>query len=313
MKATKARMTGIAAVLAAAMLLTFGGAVEAQKKTVIGLGQPNLEHPYRVGGTNRAKEWAKAHPEVELVVVDGRRNSATQLAGLEDLLTRGVDALVVSPNDSAALASVAGAAKAKKVPLIVFDRELKVPESDYAAFIGADNVGMGKVAADYNVKQTGGKGVVIQLEGTQGASATTDRKTGFEQVAKANPAIKVFSYVGDYRMNEAVKAMEDALVAHPDVVGVYAHNDTMAIAAGKVLTERGKKNIPIVGMDGAKEGCDGIRAGQMTASVQYPTMFPEALDITMKVLRGESVPKRTMLQTPLITRDNLAQLCGSAA
>jgi len=304
---------GIVAVACATLLFGFGTMAQAQKKYVIGLGQPNLEHPYRVGGTNRAKAWAKVHPEVELIVVDGRRNSAAQLAGLEDLLTRGVDALVISPNDSSALAAVAGEAKAKKVPLIVFDRELKVPESDYAAFIGADNVAMGKVAGDYIVKQTGGKGVVIQLEGTQGASATTDRKAGFEQVAKANPGLKVFSYVGDYRMNEAVKAMEDALVAHPDVVAVFAHNDTMALAAGKVLAEHGKKTIPIVGMDGAKEGCDGIRAGQMTASVQYPTMFPEALDMAMKVLKGESVPKRTMLQTPLITKGNLAQLCGSGA
>jgi ribose transport system substrate-binding protein len=107
--------------------------------------------------------------------------------------------------------------------------------------------------------------------------------------------------------------MEDALVAHPDVVSVYAHNDTMALAAGKVLAERGKKNITIVGMDGAKEGCDGIRSGQMTASVQYPTMMPEALDTTMKVLKGQPVPKRTMLATPLITKDNLAQLCGGSA
>ena len=303
--------SGIVAVACVALAVGFASAVQAQKKYVIGLGQPNLEHPYRVGGTNRAKEWAKAHPEVELVIVDGRRNSATQLAGLEDLLTRGVDALVISPNDSNALSAIAGEAKAKKVPLIVFDRELKVPESDYAAFIGADNVAMGRVAGDYIVKQTGGKGVVIQLEGTQGASATTDRKTGFEEVAKQHPQIKVFSYVGDYRMNEAVKAMEDALVAHPDVVAVFAHNDTMALAAGKVLAEHGKKDIPIVGMDGAKEGCDGIKSGQMSASVQYPTMFPEALDITMKVLKGESVPKRTMLQTPLITKNNLTQLCGS--
>lgn len=302
--------TGIVAIACVVQLLAFGTA-QAQKKVVIGLGQPNLEHPYRVGGTNRAKEWAKAHPEVELVIVDGRRNSATQLTGLEDLLTRGVDALVISPNDSSALAAIGGEAKAKKVPLIVFDRELKVPESEYAAFIGADNVAMGKVAADYIVEQTHGKGVVIQLEGTQGASATTDRKTGFEQVAKSHPQIKVFNYVGDYRMNEAVKAMEDALVAHPDVVAVYAHNDTMALAAGKVLQERGRKNVPIVGMDGAKEGCDGIRAGQMTASVQYPTMFPEALDIAMKVLKGQPVPKRTTLPTPLVTKGNLAQFCGA--
>ena len=56
--------SGIVAVACATLLFAFGVSAQAQKKYVIGLGQPNLEHPYRVGGTNRAKAWAKAHPDV---------------------------------------------------------------------------------------------------------------------------------------------------------------------------------------------------------------------------------------------------------
>lgn len=294
---------------AAALVVSQGPAFAQAKKTVIGLAQPNVEHPYRVGGINRAKEWASKNPNVELIIADGRRNSAVQLAGLEDLLVRGVDALVISPNDSSALTGIAAQAKAKKVPLVVFDRRLNVPPSDYAAYIGADNVAMGRVAGEYLAKATGGKGTIIQLEGTQGASATTDRKSGFEDVMKKYPDIKVVSYVGEYRTAEAVKAMEDGLVAHPSVVAVYAHNDTMAIAANQVLSERGKKGMPVIGMDGAKEGCDGIKDGKITGTVYYPTMFPEALEIAMKVLRGESVPKETMLDTPLITKDNWSKFC----
>jgi ABC-type sugar transport system substrate-binding protein len=299
----------ITATCAATLAFGQGAAFAQAKKTVIGIGQPNVEHPYRVGGINRAKDWATRNPNVELVIADGRRNSAVQLAGLEDLLVRGVDALVISPNDSDALTSIAAAAKAKKVPLIVFDRRLSVPATEYAAYIGADNVAMGRVAGEYLAKATGGKGTIIQLEGTQGASATTDRKKGFEDAMKKFPDIRIVSYVGEYRMAEAVKAMEDGLVAHPNVVAVYAHNDTMAIAANKVLAERGKKGIPVIGMDGAKEGCDAIKDGKSTGSVYYPTMFPEALDIAMKVLRGESVPKETMLDTPLITKDNWSKYC----
>jgi len=295
---------------ACAVALGGGPSSMAQpKKTVIGIGQPNVEHPYRVGGINKAKEWAAKHPEVELVIADGRRNSAVQLSGLEDLLVRGVDVLIISPNDSNALTAIAGQAKGKKVPLVVFDRRLNVPPSDYAAYIGADNVAMGRVAGEYLAKAIGGKGTIIQLEGTQGASATTDRKKGFEEVIKKFPDIKVVSYVGEYRTAEAVKSMEDGVVAHPAVAAVYAHNDTMAIAGAQVLAERGKKNVPVIGMDGAKEGCDGIKDNKITGSVYYPTMFPDALEIAMKVLRGESVPKETMLETPLITKDNWSNYC----
>jgi len=283
--------------------------VAQTKKTVIGLGQPNVEHPYRVGGISRAKDWAAKNPNVELVIVDGRRNSAVQLAGLEDLLVRGVDVLVIAPNDSSALAGIAATAKAKKVPIVVFDRRLNVPTTDFAAFIGSDNVAMGRVAGEYLAKAVGGKGTIIQLEGTQGASATIDRKKGFEEVMKNYPDIRIVNYVGEYRMAEAVKAMEDGVVAHPNVAAVYSHNDTMGLAANKVLTERGKKDVPVIGMDGAKEGCDGIRDGKLTGSVYYPTMFPEALETAMKVVRGESVPKETMLDTPLITKDNWAKFC----
>ena len=150
---------------------------------------------------------------------------------------------------------------------------------------------------------------MIQLEGTPGASATVDRKAGFEEVMAKNPGIKFFSYVGDYRRYEAVKAMEDAIVAHPDAVAVYAHNDTMALGASEVLDERGKKGLIVIGMDGGKEGCDGVAKGDITGSVYYPTMFPEALVTAVNILQGKSVAAKTMLDTPLIIKANHAEIC----
>lgn len=308
---TSTKILGIAT--AGAVLCLMGGAPasSADGPFTIGLGQPNVEHPYRVGGTNRAKDWVAKHPELvkNLIVVDGRRDSAVQLNGLEDLLVRGVDALVLSPNDSNALAPIGQEAKRKGVPLIIFDRKLNVPDDQIAAYVGADNVDMGRVAGRYIADKIGGKGVVIQLEGTPGASATVDRKAGFEEIMAKHPGIKFFSYVGHYRRYEAVTAMEDAIVAHPDAVAVYAHNDTMALGAAEVLRERGKKNVVVIGMDGAKEGCDGVAKGEITGSVFYPTMFPEALITAIKILKGEKVPAKTMLDTPLITKANHAEIC----
>ena len=147
----------------------------------IGIAQPNLEHPYRVGGIERAKAWGAEHPDVKLTIVDGRRDSATQLSGVEDLITRHVSAVVMSPNDSKALAPIADAAKRANIPLVIFDRKLDVPQEDFAAFIGSDNVEMGRVAARFVIEKIGEEGKVIQLEGTPGASATVDRKQGFEE------------------------------------------------------------------------------------------------------------------------------------
>ena len=299
------------------MLIVFLGIAMGQlafakdKGFVIGLSQPNMEHPYRVGGTNKAKAWAEAHKDLiaELILVDGRRNSAVQLDALEDLLVRGVDAIVMSPNDSDALAPIGESAKRKGIPIIAFDRKLNVPDDQIAAFVGGDNVEMGRVAGRYIAEKLGGKGKVIQLEGTPGASATVDRKAGFEEIMAKYPDIKVVSFVGHYRRHEAVAAMEDAVVANPDVQAVYAHNDSMALGGSQVLRERGIKDIIVIGMDGGKEGCDGVASGEITGSVYYPTMFPEALETAVSLLQGKDVSKVTMLETPLITKDNMADIC----
>lgn len=283
--------------------------VASAQEVEIGIAQPNLEHPYRVGGIERAKAWGAEHPDVKLTIVDGRRDSATQLSGVEDLITRHVSAVVLSPNDSKALAPIADAAKRAGVPLIVFDRKLDVPDADFAAFIGSDNIEMGRVAARFVIEKIGEEGKVIQLEGTPGASATVDRKQGFEEEMAKHPGIQVVSYVGHYRLQEAVAAMEDAVTAHRDVKAVFAHNDTMAMGAAQVLEEQRLEGVATVGMDGAKEGCEGVASGRLTGSVYYPTMFPEALDLAMKVLAGETVEKVTMLDTPMITKETHDTYC----
>lgn len=298
------------AFLGAAAVLALGLSTTAQARDYkVVIAQPNVEHPYRVGGVERAKAFAASRPEIKLTILDGRRDSAVQLAGLEDALVRGADIIILSPNDSNALVPIAAEAKRAKVPLVIFDRKLNVPEGDYAAFIGGDNVEMGRVAARHLVEKLGGKGKVIQIEGTPGASATVDRKTGFEEVIKATPGMSMVSYVGHYRMHEAATAMEDALVAHPDAVAVFAHNDSMALGAGKVAAERGKTGLLIVGMDGGGEACQGIKEGKMTGSVHYPTMFPEALQLALDVVDGKPVKKVNLVQTPMLTAENAAQFC----
>lgn len=279
------------------------------QKVTIGISQPNVEHPYRVSGIERAKAWAAQRPEVTLTVVDGRRDSAVQMASVEDLIQRRVSIIVMSPNSSQALAPVADAAKRANIPLVIFDRKLTVDPSLYAAYVGGDDAEMGKAAAQFLAAKVGGKGKIIQLEGTPGASASVDRKKGFEAEIAKYPNIQVVSYVGNYRLSDAVAVMEDASTAHRGFVGVYGHNDSMAMGAAKVVKERNLQNVAIVGIDGGKEGCDGVASGAMAASVYYPTMFPEALDIAMKVLKKESVPKNTILQTPVMTKANMAQFC----
>jgi ribose transport system substrate-binding protein len=83
----------------------------------------------------------------------------------------------------------------------------------------------------------------------------------------------------------------------------------MALGAAQVLAERKLPGVATVGMDGASEGCKGVAEGKLTGTVYYPTMFPEALDLAMKVLDKQAVAKSTFVATPMITSANLSSYC----
>ncbi len=306
------RMLGIALVAGMGIAFCAAPGFAQAKKIVIGLSQPNVEHPYRVAGVKAAQEWAKKHPEVELIVTDGRRDSAKQLADVEDLISRKVDIIVIAPNDAKALAPIGEKAKAAKIPIVTFDRELAVPPDQVAAHIGSDNVEMGRVAARFIAKKMDGKGVVIQIEGTPGASATVDRKKGFEEEIAKYPGIKVaVSLVGHYRRHEAMQAMEDAITANPKIDAVYCHNDEMALGAMQALEARNRAaGVIVTGMDGLQSTMKDINEGKITGTVYYHHMFPEALVLAVKVQKGESVPKRTLVETPFVSKENVAQYLG---
>lgn len=306
------RLMGILFVASVSVALCTAPGLAQTKKILIGLSQPNVEHPYRVAGVKAAQEWAKKHPEVELIVADGRRDSAKQLADVEDLITRKVSIIVIAPNDAKALAPIGEKAKRAGIPIVTFDRVLAAPQDQVAAHIGSDNIEMGRVAARYIAKRLDGKGVVIQIEGTPGASATVDRKKGFEEEIAKSPGIKVAaSMVGHYRRHEAMQGMEDAITANPQIDAVYCHNDEMAFGALQALEARNRaKGVIVTGMDGSQVAMQAINDGKLTGTVYYHHMFPEALELAMKVLKGENVPKVTMLETPFVTKDNVAQFLG---
>lgn len=309
----RGRWIGVALVVVLALgLLSPGSSFAQAKKIVIGLSQPNVEHPYRVAGVKAAQEWAKKHPEVELIVADGRRDSAKQMADVEDLISRKVNIIVIAPNDAKALAPIGEKAKRAGIPIVTFDRVLAAPEDQVAAHIGSDNVEMGRVAARYIAKKLDGKGVVIQIEGTPGASATVDRKNGFEEEIAKYPGIRVAaSLVGHYRRHEALQVMEDAITANPKIDAVYCHNDEMAFGALQALEARGRaKGVVVTGMDGSSVAVDAVAQGKLSGTVYYHHMFPEALELATKVLKGERVPKVTMLDTPFISQENVAQYKG---
>ena len=176
------------------------------------------------------------------------------------------------------------------------------------SFIGADDYTIAKKTAAALLKAIGGKGEVIVLEGVRGTATAQDRLRGFKEALAEFPDVRlVASQPANYQRLQAMQVMENLLQANPNVAGVLAANDTMAIGAMDALSEAGSKAL-ITGINGSKEAIDAIKSGKMLASGDYNGFVQGCVGamIALRYLRHEEVPKQVTQPTVVITKDNLA-------
>ena len=165
----------------------------------------------------------------------------------------------------------------------------------------------------------GGKGKIVELEGTVGASAATDRKTGFDEEIAANyPDIEIVaSQTGDFTRAQGKEVMESFLKSNPDIVGVYAHNDDMALGAIEAIKEAGLKpgeDIVTVSVDGVKGIFEAMVAGEANCTVECnPLLGPLFFETAAKLKNGETVEKWVKSVDGVFTSDIAADVIDSRA
>jgi galactofuranose transport system substrate-binding protein len=176
------------------------------------------------------------------------------------------------------------------------DPALAKPGVDFLAFIGSNFVQEGQRVADWTINQTGGKGKIIELEGSVGASPANDRKKGFDDTikAKAPGMVILASQSGDFARDKGRQVAETLLQAHPDATIIYAHNDEMALGAIAAIEAAGKvpgKDILVVSIDGEKDGVQAIIDGKLGCSCECnPRFGPAGFDILYNYAKGEKIP-----------------------
>ena len=274
-------------------------------RKLVGFSQANLGEPWRVAMNAEVAEAARAHPELEFVYADAQQDNARQVADVETFLRQKVDLLIISPNEATPLTPVVKRAFEAGTPVIVLDREI---EGDtYTTFIGADNRAIGRAAGEYVATVLGDSGTVVEIKGLPGSTPARDRSEGFREALAAHPGIRIIhDPVANWLREEAMSQMEAALAAHPRIDLVYAHNDPMAMGAWLAARAKGRdttmKFVGIDGLPGLDGGRQAVADGKLAATFVYPTGGKEAVDVAVRILRGEAVPHRITLATERITR-----------
>ena len=245
----------------------------------VGLSVSTLNNPFFVSLRDGAQATAD-ELGLDLIVVDAQDSVSKQVSDIEDLVTRGIDVLVVNPTDSDAVVPAVRGAIDAGIPIIAVDRG--VNNVDLAYYVVSDNVAGGALAGGFVCEQLGGAGSVVELEGIPGVSATRERGQGFnDAIAETCPEVEVVArQTANFNRAEGLTVMENILVAQPEIEAVFAHNDEMALGALQAV-EASERDILVVGFDATADAVESVEACRMAATVaqQPASLGAEAVRI----------------------------------
>ena len=294
------------------------GAIEGAEEILIGFSQTCFNHPWRTAMIDSAEAEVARHPGMELIVTDGNCDVAKQSNDVDDLLARGVDALIVSPVESAGLAPAVDRAMAAGIPVVVLDRD--VP-TDKTVFIGQSNVAMAYEVATQMIADLGGEGRIVELTGLSGSSAATDRSKGFQMALAEAPGIElVASGDAEWVREPAVGIVEDWLTVYDDIDAIFSHAEESSWGAQQAIANVGRCDDGILHYthDGSAPGFQAVERGDFQGDGNYtPFIGDIGVRAVVLALTGDEIagtqsydqPGRYLEipSLPVVTADNAAE------
>lgn len=277
----------------------------SDRRTVIGVSQCS-DDLWRQKVNREIKIGQYQYKNVDVVFASADNNGQRQARQIDSLVKAKVDLLVVAPSDVKTVAPAIERAYRAGIPVILYDRMIE--STHYTAYIGTDNVAIGKEVADYLAHQLQGRGTVVEITGERGSTPVADRHRGFMQGMKAFPQIQVVTLEGDWNLAGAKKLMLQYMDAGKPVDAVFGHNDAEAWGAQQAAKEKNREKqmlfVGIDGLPGENQGVDLVAKGVMTASYIYPTKGEAIVPLAMNILQGKSYKRMNYFQSALVTAEN---------
>lgn len=277
----------------------------SDRRTVIGVSQCS-DDLWRQKVNREIKIGQYQYKNVDVVFASADNNGQRQARQIDSLVKTKVDLLVVAPSDVKTVAPAIERAYRAGIPVILYDRMIE--STHYTAYIGTDNVAIGKEVADYLAHQLQGRGTVVEITGERGSTPVADRHRGFMQGMKAFPQIQVVTLEGDWNLAGAKKLMRQYMDAGKPVDAVFGHNDAEAWGAQQAAKEKNREKqmlfVGIDGLPGENQGVDLVDKGVMTASYIYPTKGETIVPLAMNILQGKPYKRMNYFQSALVTAEN---------
>lgn len=282
-----------------------------QSGTVIGVIPKSQAHLFWQAvhaGTVAAAQ--KAGVEIAWNAPSTETDYARQVAIVDDMIQRRVNAILLAPTDREALVPAIERAAKAGIPLTIFDSGANT--ESYVSFVATNNYEGGVEGARRLAEILKEKGKVAMIGVTPGSASTLERENGFrETLEKEFPELQLAAF--QYGMSDRARSLavaEDFLTAHPDLDGIFASNESGTLGAAQAVKARGLAGkVKVVGFDTSPSLVEDLQAGVIDALVlQDPfQMGYLAVGTLLRHLKGEVPPRRINLTPAVATAANLAE------
>jgi ribose transport system substrate-binding protein len=276
-------------------------------KPVVGLVMKSLANEFFKTMEEGAVKYATERGDFELIPVgmNSETDIDTQINAVDNFITQGVDLICLAPADSVGL--VAPAKRAMDAGIMVVNFDVKLDDKALAdagladfLFVGPDNEEGAYLAGKALADKLGTGGKVVIIEGNPGADNAKMRQAGFARAAQEGGLELLESTTAHWETEEANTLMTNLITKYPDLQGVMAANDSMALGVVKAIEAAGLTGkIEVVGFDNIGAVQDLLKSGAMLATIDQfgPDMAKNCVEIGFRKMNGEDL--KGWIKTPV--------------
>ena len=287
-------------------LFFFTSCANHEQNFIIGVSQCSNDE-WRSRMNEEISRESLFYPNLKVEIRTAKDNNREQIEDIEEFIAKGVDLLVVSPNEAKAITPVVEKAYDRGIPVVLVDR--KIASDKYTAFVGGDNYLMGKQIGTYMANRLDGKGKIVELTGLKGSTPALERHRGMNEVLREYPSMETISAADAGWLEEKAEMKFDSILSvHKDIDMVIAQNDPMAYGAYRAAMKAGReKEMLFVGVDalaGEKLGVELVADGTLDATFIYPTGGDRVIQVAMDILEGRDYKRENILSSALVNAGN---------
>jgi ABC-type sugar transport system substrate-binding protein len=287
------------------------------KTVTIGFSGPAADHGWLGAINSTAKSAAESYDDIDLKMAEGTNDANLQISQVETFINDKVDAIVLLPTDGAALTDVATEAMDAGIPVVNVDREFSSPFAARTTVLG-DNYGMGVSAGTYACKLIADNDiadpVIAEIAGIDSLPLTQDRSQGFKDALKACDQTVDRRVAAEFTVESGEEQASNLLQSEDKIDIIWNHDDDQGIGVKQAFDNAGRDEFFFIGGAGSCNAMDWIEEGSMEATVIYPpTQAADGIRLARLIAQDKGmsdlvqveVPKRVVLNAPVVTKDNV--------